>query len=74
MFIFGVTCVASNGKKSNHWDRWVVVDPNAAPKPPPAVAQNDKPKDAPKAGEDKKPDDAKPEDKKPKPAAGPAEE
>ena len=73
VFIFGVMCVASNGKKATHWDRWIVVDPNAAPKPPPApaVAQNDKPKDAPKAAGA---DDKKPEDKKPKPAGGPQDE
>ena len=43
-YIVGVTCMASNNKKSTLWERFVVVDPNApAPKPPVAVA--DKPKD-----------------------------
>jgi hypothetical protein len=58
-FIVGVTCTASNGKRSTEWERWVVTDPNAAPKPPPPAAKD--PKDVPKPpADDKKPDKDKP--------------
>ena len=67
-YIVGVTCVASNNKKSTQWDRWIVIDPNAKA---PVVAEN-KPKDPAKPADDKKPDPAAPA--KPKPAGGPQEE
>lgn len=60
-FIVGVTCTASNGKKATEWERWFVIDPNAAPPkpptPPPAA------KDGPKPPDDKKPPE---KDKPPK--------
>src|SRR6185503_19315343 len=38
VFVVGIACVASNGKKATDWRRVVVLDPNAAPPKPPADA------------------------------------
>ncbi|MBI3829681.1 MAG: DNRLRE domain-containing protein [Planctomycetes bacterium] len=43
VFVVGIACTASNGKRATDWRRVVVVDPNAAPpKPPDAEAQKTK--------------------------------
>ncbi len=60
-YIVGVTCNASNNKKSTLWERFVVVDPNAKPAAPVAVA--DKPKD-PAAAKDPAKDPPKVDEKK----------
>jgi hypothetical protein len=58
VFVFGVNCVAGNGKRGSNWCRWAVIDPNE--KPPVAAKKDD---DKPPV---KPPDkDTKPPDKKP---------